>query len=62
MKSVNASELSGLDTEKILLLDIRSRDEFEKNGINGSVNVPFDELSTGLSILTKDGLCLVQNW
>lgn len=54
MKSINASELSALDTEKVLLLDIRSREEFKNNGIKGSVNVPFDEISTGLSKLPKD--------
>ena len=54
MKSINAAELSALDTEKVLLLDIRSREEFENNGIKGSVNVPFDEISTGLSRLPKD--------
>ena len=54
MKSINASEIKSLDTEKVLLLDIRSREEFEINGIKGSVNVPFDEISTGLSNLPKD--------
>ena len=54
MKSINAAELSALDMEKVLLLDIRSREEFENNGIKGSVNVPFDEISTGLSKLPKD--------
>ena len=54
MKSINAAELTSLDTEKVLLLDIRSREEFELKGIKGSVNVPFDELSTGLSKLPKD--------
>ena len=54
MKSINVAELSALDMEKVLLLDIRSREEFENNGIKGSVNVPFDEISTGLSKLPKD--------
>lgn len=54
MKSINAAELTSLDTEKVLLLDIRSREEFELKGIKGSVNVPFDEISTGLSKLPKD--------
>ncbi len=54
MKSINAAEISALDTEKVLLLDIRSREEFENTGIKGSVNVPFDEISTGLSKLPKD--------
>lgn len=54
MKSINAAELTSLDTEKVLLLDIRSREEFELKGIKGSVNVPFDEISTGLSKLQKD--------
>ena len=54
MKSINAAELSALDTEKVLLLDIRSREEFERSGIKGSVNVPFDKISTGLSKLPRD--------
>jgi len=51
---MNASELSALDIEKVLLLDIRSHEEFKNSGIKGSVNVPFDEISTGLSMLPKD--------
>ncbi len=54
MKSINATELSALDMEKVILLDIRSCAEFKNNGIKGSVNVPFDEISTGLSKLPKD--------
>lgn len=54
MNSFNAEELDSLDTGKVLLLDIRSRDEFDRNGIGGSVNVPFDEISTGLSALPMD--------
>ena len=54
MKSINAAELPSLDTGKVLLLDIRSREEFELKGLKGSVNVPFDEISTGLSKLPKD--------
>ena len=33
MKSINAAEISALDTEKVLLLDIGSREEFKNNGI-----------------------------
>lgn len=54
MKRINAAELCSLDTGKVLLLDIRSREEFEMKGISGSVNVPFDEISTGLSQLPDD--------
>ncbi len=54
MKSIKAAEICGLDTGKVTLLDIRSREEFELKGIRGSVNVPFDEISTGLSLLPKD--------
>ena len=54
MKSINASELCDLDTGKVILLDIRSREEFELKGISGSVNVPFDEISSGLSKLPHD--------
>ena len=54
MKRINASEISALDTGKVLLLDIRSSQEFERNSIKGSVNVPFDDISSGLSKLPKD--------
>jgi len=54
MKRINASDIKSLDTGKVLLLDIRSREEFERNGIEGSVNVPFDEISSGLSKLPKE--------
>ena len=54
MKRINASEIDSLDPKKILLLDIRSRNEYEGNGIKGSVNVPFDEISSGLSKLPKE--------
>ena len=54
MKSINAAEIKCLDTGKVLLLDLRSREEFERNGIKGSVNVPFDQISSGLSKLPKD--------
>ena len=54
MKRINASELDSLDIGKVLLLDIRSRKEFESDSIRGSVNVPFDEISSGLSKLPKD--------
>lgn len=54
MKSINAAKIKCIDTGKVLLLDIRSREEFERNGIKGSVNVPFDQISSGLSKLPKD--------
>ena len=54
MKSINASEIPSLDTEKVILLDIRGKDEFALKGVAGSVNVPFDEISRGLSKLPKD--------
>lgn len=54
MKTINASEIPALDTEKVILLDIRGKDEFELKGIAGSVNVPFDEISSGLSRLPKE--------
>ncbi|MBQ6181204.1 MAG: rhodanese-like domain-containing protein [Ruminococcus sp.] len=54
MKSIKAAEICSLDTGKVILLDIRSREEFEKNGISGAINIPFDEISSGLSKLPKD--------
>ena len=54
MKSIEAAEISALDTDTITLLDIRSREEYELNGFSGSVNVPFDEIGSGLSKLPKD--------
>jgi len=54
MKSIEAAEIAALDTNTITLLDIRSKEEYELNGFSGSVNVPFDEISTGLSKLPND--------
>lgn len=54
MKRIAAADIAALDTNMVTLLDIRSRDEFELKGFTGSVNVPFDEISTGLSKLPKD--------
>ena len=54
MKSFDAAELDTLDTAAVTLLDIRSREEFELKGLAGSVNVPFEEISSGLSKLPKD--------
>ena len=54
MKSIEAAEIAALDTNKVTLLDIRSKEEYELNSFGGSVNVPFDEISTGLSKLPKD--------
>ena len=54
MKRINAAEICDLDTGKVLLLDIRSREEFDSSGIKGSVNVPFDKIASGLSELPKD--------
>lgn len=54
MKRIAAADIAALDTDSVTLLDIRSRDEFELKGFTGSVNVPFDEISTGLSKLPKD--------
>lgn len=54
MKSIEAAEIAALDTNAVTLLDIRSKEEYELNGFKGSVNVPFDEISTGLSKLPND--------
>ena len=54
MKSIEAAEIAALDTNKVTLLDIRSKEEYELNGFTGSVNVPFDEIGSGLSKLPKD--------
>ena len=53
MKSINAADISALNTEKVTLLDLRDREEFKLKGIAGSINVPFYEISTGLSQLPK---------
>ena len=54
MKTIKAAEIAALDTNAVTLLDIRSKEEYELNGFKGSVNVPFDEISTGLSKLPND--------
>ncbi|MCR4861586.1 MAG: rhodanese-like domain-containing protein [Ruminococcus sp.] len=54
MKKIEAADIAALDTNTVTLLDIRSKEEYELNGFSGSVNVPFDEISTGLSKLPKE--------
>ena len=43
-KVVHWNEISGLDPHKTFLLDVRTRGEFSQGHIDGSVNIPVDEL------------------
>ena len=54
MKSITADKITELDTGEVILLGIREREEFVMKGISGAVNVPFSEISSGLSGLPKD--------
>lgn len=49
-----AEEVSSIDTEKALLLDVRTKDEFEGGTIPGAKNIPLDNLRENLSSLPKD--------
>ena len=47
-------DVAGIDPAKSLLLDVRTREEFESGTIPGAVNLPLDSLREGLGSLPKD--------
>ena len=55
LKTVNWDELSDLDQEKTVLLDVRAKPEIKLNGaIPNAVNIPVDDLRTAVDSLDKD--------
>lgn len=54
VKIIHWNEIAGLDMTKTILVDVRTKDECELNKIEGSVNIPVDDLRNRLSELPKD--------
>jgi peroxiredoxin family protein/rhodanese-related sulfurtransferase/TusA-related sulfurtransferase len=47
-------EIEGLDRSKTMLIDVRTREEHELGHIEGSINIPIEEIRGHLSELPKD--------
>lgn len=54
MKVISWRDMVAADPEKVLLLDVRTRDEFAFGSIAGAVNIPLDELRGRTGELPKD--------
>lgn len=54
VKPFYTEDTAGIDPEKELLLDVRTKAEFQNGTIPGAVNIPLDDLRTGLSGIPKD--------
>jgi len=54
MKVISWRDMVAADPEKVLLLDVRTRDEFAFGSIAGAVNIPLDELRGRIGELPKD--------
>lgn len=52
-KVVHWNDIRGLDLSKIFLLDVRTRAEFGQGNIEGSVNIPVDELRQNIEKIPK---------
>lgn len=49
-----AEDVAGIDPEKSLLLDVRTKEEFEGGTIPGAVNIPLDSLRKEIGRLPKE--------
>ena len=50
----SAEEFADLAYDEVTLLDLREEYEFERDGIEGSINLPMDQIGTRLSEVPKD--------
>ena len=53
-KRISAEEFADLDYDEVTLLDLREEYEFQRDGIEGSINLPMDQIGTRLSEVPKD--------
>lgn len=55
-KDININELKEIsqNSEKVILLDVRSPQEFKEGHLNGAINIPLYELETCCSCKLKD--------
>lgn len=54
MKPFYPEDVSSLDPAESVLLDVRTKDEFESGSIPGAVNMPLDGLRETMTVLPKD--------
>ena len=47
-------EIAGIDTSKVLLVDVRTHEEFAMGTIEGAINIPLDDLRNRLSEIPTD--------
>jgi rhodanese-related sulfurtransferase len=66
IKTITSEEFSKLNFNEITLLDLREPDEVLVNGITGAINIPFQEISTGLDRVPRDKtvyvICRTGDW
>lgn len=48
-----------LQRKRLLIVDVRSRQEYEEAHIEGSISLPLDEVSRNLSMISKDRLVVL---
>ena len=53
MAPINASEMAELQQQGLVLLDVRSSEEFAAGHIKGAINIPHDQLAERLAELPK---------
>ena len=54
MKSIEMTEIEKLDPALITIVDIRTREEYERNTIPHAINIPMEEFKDGLPDLEKE--------
>lgn len=47
-------DVAGLDPTQVVLLDVRTRDEFSNGSLSGSINIPLDDLRQRLNEIDRD--------
>lgn len=59
LKTVSWDEIHGFHAENIVLLDVRTKEEHELGHIEGSVNIPVDDVRARMNELPKDKKLIV---
>ena len=54
MKPYSWREIESIDFHKTMLIDVRTKDEFELGAIPGAINIPIDEIRDRLSEFSKE--------
>lgn len=59
LKTVSWNEIHGFHSDNIVLLDVRTKEEHELGHIEGSVNIPVDDIRARMNELPKDKKLIV---